>query len=152
MESTADSTFEARHKKPTAQEKDGYQVGSDKSPGTRGYEGGRGVRDRPESLASADLDRLNDQVDSPVSPQRKKSAAEREVGIGARSTSPIEGPAPEPAPVSVHGPTTTASNAITAAAASPSDAAGIREYQSTMHWRGLTRPNAALRKKGASAD
>ena len=33
-----------------------------------------------------------------------------------------------------------------------SDAAGIREYQSTMHWRGLTRPNAALRKKGASAD
>ena len=27
-----------------------------------------------------------------------------------------------------------------------------REYQSTMHWRGLTRPNAALRKKGASAD
>ena len=33
-----------------------------------------------------------------------------------------------------------------------SDAAGIREYQATMHWRGLTRPNAALRKKGASAD
>lgn len=33
-----------------------------------------------------------------------------------------------------------------------SEVAGIREYLATMHWRGLTRPNAELRKKGASAE
>ena len=33
-----------------------------------------------------------------------------------------------------------------------SDAAGIRAYQATMLWRGLTRPNAELRKTEASAE
>ena len=45
-----DSVFEARHEGPQAQEKDGYLTGSNKSPGPREYEGGRGVRDRAESL------------------------------------------------------------------------------------------------------
>ena len=33
-----------------------------------------------------------------------------------------------------------------------SDAAGIREYQATMHWRGLVRPHAELRKIGTSVE
>ena len=69
--------------------------------------------DRPPSLASADLDGLNgDPCSSPVPPQRKKSAVEKEVDIGTRATSPIEGL--EPAPEPLHRSTATASNAITA--------------------------------------
>jgi hypothetical protein len=43
-ETTADATFEANHKKHEIQEKRYFQVGSDKSPGTRGYKGNSGFK------------------------------------------------------------------------------------------------------------
>ena len=63
MESTADSVFEDMHTKPEAQEKNGYQVGSNKSPGTRGYEGGRGVH---ATVAVGVPDALQSEIDGEV--------------------------------------------------------------------------------------
>eukprot|EP01048_Picozoa_sp_COSAG05_P004094 COSAG05_NODE_209_length_14039_cov_138.574892_4_plen_336_part_00 len=64
---------------------------------------------RPASLASTEL------AHDGLSPQRKKSAAEKEIDIGLRVGEPIDSPAPAPSPV----PESTASNAITVASASP---------------------------------
>ena len=112
-ESTADATFKANHKKPEEQEKRGYQVGSDKSPGTRGYKGNSGfkitrddaslgTRSEPEETAQLHP-KAADEEGQPAADQGhtkriKRSAADNEQPSTGEVIQTVgEGPGPTPA-------------------------------------------------------